>query len=739
MVESVVVARPQAGLKELADEEMARGLSAGQRCALEMALSGATMFLTGCAGTGKSFLLRRIVAALRGQRRRTIVTAPTALAACALGGVTLQSFAGVGRGDGAAEKIRSSLSGAARERWSGTDVLVIDEVSMVSAGLLERVDVAARAARSSERPFGGVQILFAGDFFQLPPVFRSDPSSGDGAGAGAGPDGRMCFQSQRWKDVVGGNVVVLKEVFRQRDAEFVRALNDLRVGDSKSARVAALVKEAAEREPPRDAVHLFSHNEPAERVNRTQLARLPGGAIEYTARDTGSRDSLVTQLQHGCLAPASLMLKVGAQVLLLANLDRKRGLVNGMRGVVVGFEWRQSDAKWKRQASKNKFVERPSSTSSPTSTAPSAPPLPSSSSSSSPRGTEEDVAATLVLRKRSADSPSAASGEQEPPPIPFDVPPIPVVRFEFPDGTKRDEPIDKHAFRVEDPVDPQRLFAERVQVPLRLAWAISVHKSQGMTLPRMCAHLEGTFECGQAYVALSRASSRAGLAIRNFDPQQARARGDVLAFYNSIDPDPRSSLLSPTMLPPEGGAEDGGGGDVDGKGAVAAPVDSRLAVPTTRHRSSLLSQDPLAPGGGADDVVDGPRAQPSAAPPLAPSKPRATTTTTPARSQPPIAHKPESKPSPATVRARALATWGQAQPRNWSGQHHGGSNHAAPSSSHTTTKALALAIIQRRKEAGPGAVAAGHKRERDPRTADALELLLDPAKRRAIVSHGGEQ
>ena len=311
----------------------------------------------GAAGTGKTHLLTRLVRALRrreGLPGAVAVTASTGAAACLVGGVTLHSFAGVGLARASAAELaaRVERSQGASARWRAARVLVVDEVSMVDAGLFDKLDAVARRVRGDGAPFGGLQLVLCGDFFQLPPV----PEAG---GAVA-----FAFESAGWRAAVR-RTYTLTTAFRQADAAFVGMLNELRLGRVSDATAAALRARAPARgmsepdgwgspgaggaggagggggratpaTPALRPTRLFAVNRLVDALNERELCALPGDAEEYAAADSGAPD-LIDQLDRGCPAPRCLRLKVGAQVVLLRNLSVRRGLVNGRLGRVVAL------------------------------------------------------------------------------------------------------------------------------------------------------------------------------------------------------------------------------------------------------------------------------------------------------------------------------------------------------------------------------------------------------------------
>jgi ATP-dependent DNA helicase PIF1 len=464
------------------------GLSAEQRAVVQLGRSGASMLVTGPAGTGKSLTLTKLVQAIKRDGRRVVVTASTGIAACGVGGVTLHAFAGVGDArKPAAELARLAMRNSKTVRkWQSIDCIVIEEVSMVGSELLEKVDAVARACRGRDRPMGGAQTVLVGDFHQLPPVVKAAHSTG----------GDLAFESPLWNKLVQ-HTVVLGRVFRQSDRSFVRALHSLRCGTLEDAEDQKLLRERcvpAGTAPVSDAVVLCPRNAEADEINQSRLHELPGAATLLEASFRQSRDgteaehaSLRRQLERGCLAPQSLKLKPGAAVVLLANLDLARGLVNGTRGEVqsisedgtptVVFQINRGEApKPVAAAAPDRDAGRHATQHTPSSAAATAPAAGSSGSLTMELGQE---------------------------------------KFMVSDGAG--------------------VWVARVQYPVRLAWALSIHKSQGMTIDRLWVRCGHIWEAGQAYVALSRARRPDALWLEGFDAaRHVRVHPRVEAFYAGL-------------------------------------------------------------------------------------------------------------------------------------------------------------------------------------------------------------
>eukprot|EP01013_Petalomonas_cantuscygni_P041372 TRINITY_DN73_c1_g1_i1.p1 TRINITY_DN73_c1_g1~~TRINITY_DN73_c1_g1_i1.p1 ORF type:complete len:768 (+),score=132.18 TRINITY_DN73_c1_g1_i1:65-2368(+) len=453
-------------------------LNPEQEAAVAAAVAGGNVFFTGCAGTGKSTLLREAVRRLRAKHGEgaVAVLAPTGIAALNVGGVTVHSFLGVGLALGAIGAVagRVASSQTLVKRWQATRVVVIDEVSMLHSELFEKLEAAGRAARGNGDPMGGVQVVLCGDFCQLPPVDRANGSGGlAAAAAGAGrafaETGVFAFQAGAWARIAP-QPFVLKEVHRQADQDFVRVLADIRSGTPSAETVADLQK-LSRPLPAADGIlptRLYALNRDVDAENDAAVSRLPGSECVLSAEDAGSGDALQV-VQRQCPAPARLRLKIGAQVVLLRNVDARRGLVNGARGVVVSVE----------------------------------------------RVSPDDVlygSTTLGNRKLL--------------PLAMRFSVLPRVRF--------DSGVTELVFPSSWGAAAGGQFADRVQVPLKLAWALTVHRAQGMSLDRVVVDMHGAFDCGMVYVALSRARSRAGLQVIGLDRTRIGTHPAVAAFYAGI-------------------------------------------------------------------------------------------------------------------------------------------------------------------------------------------------------------
>ncbi|KAH6555454.1 hypothetical protein KP509_1Z253400 [Ceratopteris richardii] len=428
------------------------------------AAQGKSVFITGSAGTGKSYILGFIVDFLKEccGPDSVFITASTGLAACALGGTTLHSFAGIGLGTDDAEKLASKVLGKKEhvDRWRRAQVLIIDEISMIDGELFDKLDYVARVVRRMNGEelhplcFGGLQLIVTGDFFQLPPVkppnqrkfFAFDADCWD-----------KCFDLQ----------VELNYVFRQSDEQLISMLNEIRKGCQSAETIKSLnscFRVLADDGLGISPTRLYPLKVDVREENMKELKALENPVVKFTAQDRvagpqykGALDSMRLEKE--------LDVCVGAQVMLIKNFDTEAGLVNGAKGVVLGFtsaSFKESDVK-------------------------------------------ENVAYLVNPMMK-----------------------WPVVRFAC-NGTEkviRPEKQSVESGGIE--------VATRVQVPLILAWSLSVHKCQGMTLDKVETDLSKAFDYGMVYVALSRVKSLEGLQLLGFDPSRIKVHPNVVSFYKRL-------------------------------------------------------------------------------------------------------------------------------------------------------------------------------------------------------------
>lgn len=304
-------------------------LSDTQKDVLEQFDKGENVMILGNAGTGKSFLIKEMKYRLRDKPKRIVVTGTTGIAAYNIGGITINSFMGVGTGESSIGDLMKRVNGrnGARARIRAVDVLIIDEVSMMSAELFEKLDEICRAVRRNSKLFGGIQLVLTGDFMQLLPVFTNTV------------DRRLLFQSDRFKDS-GIKVCVLKENFRQTDTNFLGLLERVRMGKQTEEDIGLLESRVMKDTGiPTDVIHLVASNSKAQKINERGLDKLVGNCHIFKANYHGS-DMLVKDLQAQFANKGidNIKLKVGARVMLIKNMEVERGLVNGSLGKVITFE-----------------------------------------------------------------------------------------------------------------------------------------------------------------------------------------------------------------------------------------------------------------------------------------------------------------------------------------------------------------------------------------------------------------
>lgn len=399
-----------------------------QELALAILLSGRSALLTGAAGTGKTYLLNTFIAQARKRGKKVSVTATTGLAATHLGGNTIHSWSGIGVNDYLPNNFFERLSKTRRDVISKTDVLIIDEISMLHDFRLDMIDKVLRTVRENDQPFGGIQLVMSGDFFQLPPVNRPNEQGGG-----------FVVYSDAWQELQPA-VLYLERQYRQNDEQLLEILTALRTGDVRRHHVEALLARTEIEPPDGDITELHTVNVDVDDINIQKLAELPGEERSYQQTTTGSK-IYVENLQRSVLAPENLVIKLGALVMAVKNSPQKL-YANGSIGTVVDFE-----------------------------------PL-----------TE-----------------------------------YPVV--EFRDGCRVTMVPDVWELR-----DGERKRASISQVPLRLAWAITVHKSQGMTLDAAKIDLRKAFVEGMGYVALSRVRDLDNLYLYGINRRALEVSPDALAI-----------------------------------------------------------------------------------------------------------------------------------------------------------------------------------------------------------------
>jgi ATP-dependent DNA helicase PIF1 len=317
-------------------------LSESQIDALNLIKRGMNVFITGSAGTGKSFLLKRIVEFLESAQMPFDVTASTGVAAWQIGGTTLHSFAGIGLGTDKMEVIIEKLM-KRRDKvteWRNIKTLIIDEISMITVKFMQTLDVVAKTMRKTQRPFGGIQVIMIGDYFQLPSVEKD-----------LKPDkARFLFQSSLWNEL-NIRVVLLKQNFRQAgDDKFIQLLERVKIGNISTQDESLLRTRLIDNHSGVDKsslIRLCSKRITAEIINRSELEKIKSPSMFYKGIltyydingiviDAPTKTTTDEKKDHYPV-DMDIELKVGAEVILCCNLDKDNGLFNGCRGTVMSF------------------------------------------------------------------------------------------------------------------------------------------------------------------------------------------------------------------------------------------------------------------------------------------------------------------------------------------------------------------------------------------------------------------
>ena len=401
-----------------------------QEKALEFLKSGRNVFLTGSAGTGKTYVLNQFIQHLKDAKIEVAVTASTGIAATHILGVTIHSWAGMGIKQKIAEKdlVYLKKQKAIRDKFNKTKVLIIDEISMLHKDQLNSIHHILSYCMDSNAAFGGIQIVLCGDFFQLPPIGDYGEKSRD----------KFAFMSDAWQF---GDLVIcyLTEQFRQTNNQLTDILGEIRLG-SVSQQSIDLLNSAQKTkfEEGIEPTMLYTHNRDVDFINNEHLAKLPGKSRFFKAKTKGEK-ALTDLLKRSVLTQDDMALRIGAKVMFVKNNPDKE-FINGTLGEIIDY---------------------------------------------------------------------TSMG-------------FPLVKTL--DGNKITASTEEWTITNEN----GQAVASYQQIPLRLAWAITVHKSQGMTLDAAELDLSKTFERGQGYVALSRLRNLERLRLMGFNSTALQVDGLAL-------------------------------------------------------------------------------------------------------------------------------------------------------------------------------------------------------------------
>ncbi len=394
-----------------------------QETALKLLKAGENVFLTGSAGAGKTYTLNQYIHYLKVRKVPVAITASTGIAATHMNGMTIHTWAGIGIKDSLSDddlkrmKERKYL----KEHLENAQVLIIDEISMLHAKQLNLVNQVLKYFKESDEAFGGIQVIVAGDFFQLPPVGRNGEANRD----------KFCFMSDAWVEAKF-RVCYLTEQHRQDDEILNQILNAIRAQNIQADHIQAL-QQSRDQDIGDTFTRLYTHNMDVDNINYQHLNEIDTESHQFNAV-LGGNDKLIETLKSSVRAPEELSLKKNAKVMFVKN-NFDMGYINGSLGEVIGFE-------------------------------------------------EDDQQGLLP-------------------------------KVKLTDGTTL--LVEPETWSIEN--EAGKAIASFQQIPLRLAWAITIHKSQGMTLEAAEINLTHTFEKGQGYVALSRLKSLNGLRLLGFNQQ----------------------------------------------------------------------------------------------------------------------------------------------------------------------------------------------------------------------------
>jgi len=496
---------------------------------------GENVCLTGGGGVGKTFTINKMREATK--KKSIAMTATTGLAAMHVSGQTVHRFSGMGGWSQIGHLIpimRADSWNATKEKIKAVDIVVIDEVSMLLSNQFDLINaIFKKATGRLTKPFGGKQIILVGDFLQLPPVYKDT----DGI---ARP---WAFQSYAW--VEGGfKTFHLTEVKRQNDIVFINALNEIRFGRCSPMTEVILRNKTAKSHSERP-VKLVPKNKQADALNNYEIMRLKGrehflkARIEYTDSMTllenegtvepnkltkykkGLYKDLKTQVNVG----ENIWVKDGCRVIIMANND-EQGYVNGMTGNLVRIDYMVNTGIMKYEQAKDLIEHR-------------------------------EIPCEYTLERYIVKNKNGELEETETESGYLAIPQWKVVGEEIRNWLNNQVShgdfspsllaqiqldngsyvyVEKKLYEIKDNTytDDYVSMVSFNQFPLRPAYAISIHKSQGMTLDNVEVECEGIFAEGQMYVALSRATSLAGLSLKNFDKRLVRANADALKFYQEL-------------------------------------------------------------------------------------------------------------------------------------------------------------------------------------------------------------
>jgi ATP-dependent exoDNAse (exonuclease V) alpha subunit len=407
-----------------------------QEQAFNILKTGVNIYLTGSAGSGKTHLLNKYIEYLQKNEIPVAVTASTGIAATHMNGMTIHSWSGIGIKNKLDAKDLESLEEKKYlwTRFEKARVLIIDEISMLHGNQLNMIEQVCRLFKRSSKPFGGLQVILSGDFFQLPPIDKSGIESKN----------NMVFSSDAWQ-ILNPAICYLEEQHRQEDNTLTEILNMIRNNTVKEEHYEHLQKRVGVNlDKNKKATKLYTHNINVDNINNDELSLIKNNEKIFNMTSTG-QDHIVEVLKKSCLAYEELRLKIGAEVMCVKN-NFEENYANGSRGIVIGFA--------------------------------------------------NEIG-------------------------------YPIIEL----NNGKIVTIKPMIWAIEE---DGKIKASLTQIPLRLAWAITIHKSQGMSLDNAEIDLTRTFSYGMGYVALSRVRTLSGISLVGINPEALRVDPKVLEFDQEL-------------------------------------------------------------------------------------------------------------------------------------------------------------------------------------------------------------